>query len=146
MTITIEPDRVDRRDATHRRDDRRPSPHQHPRARGRRDRRRAASCARRASTTATPCSARPPARSLSPALLFGWIAPLSGVVGFIVVAFFAFVALYALLVSIDRRRARGAWTGDDGRARERRRHPVRAPCSFVVVFTLFRGWDGAGRT
>lgn len=32
-------------------------------------------------------------------LLFGWIAPLSGLVGFVVVAFLCFIGIYALLVS-----------------------------------------------
>lgn len=34
-------------------------------------------------------------------LLFGWFAPLSGALGWVVVAFFAFLGLYVLLVSLD---------------------------------------------
>jgi phosphate transport system permease protein len=73
------------------------------------------------------------------ALLFGWIAPLSGVVGFIVVAFLAFVAIYALLVST---------TGDGREVVDRVMTVVLASAGailfgaliFVVVFTLLRGF------
>ena len=73
------------------------------------------------------------------ALLFGWIAPLSGVVGFIIVAFFAFVVIYALLVSA---------TSDGREVVDRVMTVVLASAgvilfgalSFVVVFTLFRGF------
>lgn len=73
-------------------------------------------------------------------LLFGWIAPLTGVVGFIVVAFLAFIALYALLVSI---------TADGREVIDRVMTVVLASAGtilfgallFVVVFTLIRGWD-----
>ncbi|GAA1757805.1 phosphate ABC transporter permease PstA [Agromyces humatus] len=71
-------------------------------------------------------------------LLFGWIAPLSGVVGFVVVAFLAFVAIYALLVN----------TTSDGREMvDRVMTLVLASAGvvlfsallFVVTFTLLRG-------
>ncbi|HWI30763.1 MAG TPA: phosphate ABC transporter permease PstA [Microbacterium sp.] len=74
------------------------------------------------------------------ALLFGWIAPLSGVVGFVVVAFLAFVAFYALLIS----------TTADGREVADRVMTVVlisagvilfSALLFVVVFTIVRGWD-----
>ncbi|RXZ66935.1 phosphate ABC transporter permease PstA [Agromyces albus] len=72
-------------------------------------------------------------------LLFGWIAPLSGVVGFIVVAFLAFIAIYALLVST---------TGDGREVADRVMTVVLASTgvilfgalTFVVVFTLLRGF------
>ncbi|WP_022892664.1 phosphate ABC transporter permease PstA [Agromyces subbeticus] len=72
------------------------------------------------------------------ALLFGWIAPLSGVVGFFVVAFLAFVAIYALLVSS---------TGDGREVTDRVMTVMLASAGvilcgaliFVVVFTLLRG-------
>lgn len=72
-------------------------------------------------------------------LLFGWIAPLSGVVGFIVVAFLSFVAIYALLVST---------TGDGREVVDRVMTVVLASAGvilfgaliFVVVFTLLRGF------
>ena len=35
------------------------------------------------------------------ALLFGWFAPLSGAIGWVVVAFLAFLGLHVLLVSLD---------------------------------------------
>jgi len=35
------------------------------------------------------------------ALLFGWFAPLSGAIGWVVVAFLAFLGLYVLLISLD---------------------------------------------
>ncbi len=73
-------------------------------------------------------------------LLFGWIAPLSGIAGFIVVAFLAFVGVYSLLMSI----------AADGREVLDRVMTV-VLCSagvilfsallFVVVFTMVRGWD-----
>lgn len=73
------------------------------------------------------------------ALLFGWIAPLSGVVGFIVVAFLAFLLFYALLVSIS---------GDWREVVDRVMTVVLASAGvilfsallFVVMFTLVRGW------
>ncbi|WP_194409929.1 phosphate ABC transporter permease PstA [Microbacterium cremeum] len=73
------------------------------------------------------------------ALLFGWIAPLSGVVGFIAVAFLAFLVFYALLVSI---------TGDRREVVDRVMTVVLASAgvilfsalTFVVMFTLVRGW------
>ena len=73
------------------------------------------------------------------ALLFGWIAPLTGAVGFVVVAFLAFIAMYALLVS----------TTSDGReVTDRVMTVVLASAGvilfsallFVVIFTLIRGW------
>lgn len=73
-------------------------------------------------------------------LLFGWIAPLSGIAGFIVVAFLAFVAIYALLIS----------TSADGReVLDRVMTVVLASAGvilfaallFVVAFTMIRGWD-----
>ncbi len=73
------------------------------------------------------------------ALLFGWIAPLSGVIGFIAVAFLAFIALYALLVS----------TSAGGREVVDRVMTVVlisagvvliGILSFVVAFTIIRGW------
>ncbi|WP_167040807.1 phosphate ABC transporter permease PstA [Salinibacterium sp. ZJ454] len=72
-------------------------------------------------------------------LLFGWIAPLTGAVGFIAVAFLAFIAIYALLVS----------TTSDGReVTDRVMTVVLASAGvilfgallFVVVFTIIRGW------
>ncbi|MBW9121227.1 phosphate ABC transporter permease PstA [Microbacterium trichothecenolyticum] len=74
------------------------------------------------------------------ALLFGWIAPLSGAMGFIVVAFVAFLALYALLISMtaDRRevadRLMTVVLGSAGVI-------LFSALLFVVVFTMFRGWD-----
>ncbi|WP_205789326.1 phosphate ABC transporter permease PstA, partial [Microbacterium sp. CPCC 204701] len=73
------------------------------------------------------------------ALLFGWIAPLSGIVGFIAVAFLAFLVFYALLVSI---------TGDWREVVDRLMTVVLASAGvilfgallFVVMFTLVRGW------
>lgn len=73
------------------------------------------------------------------ALLFGWIAPLSGIVGFIAVAFLAFIAFYALLVSIS---------GDWREVVDRVMTVVLASAGvilfsallFVVMFTLVRGW------
>lgn len=73
------------------------------------------------------------------ALLFGWIAPLTGVVGFFVVAFLAFVAIYALLVST---------TGDGREVIDRVMTVMLASAGiilfgaliFVVVFTLLRGF------
>jgi phosphate transport system permease protein len=73
------------------------------------------------------------------ALLFGWIAPLSGVVGFVVVAFLAFIVFYALLVST---------TADRREVVDRVMTVVLASAGvilfsallFVVVFTLVRGW------
>lgn len=73
------------------------------------------------------------------ALLFGWIAPLSGIVGFIVVAFLAFIVFYALLVSIS---------GDWREVVDRVMTIVLASAGvilfsallFVVMFTLVRGW------
>ena len=98
MTLTtVEPSSVDDRDEPQSEAER---PHQHPGTRRRRDRSAPSACAPRASTTASTCSARPPAALAIATLLFGWIAPLSGVVGFIVVAFLAFVAIYALLVEL----------------------------------------------
>lgn len=74
------------------------------------------------------------------ALLFGWIAPLSGVIGFVVVAFLAFVAIYALLVSI---------TSDGREVLDRVMTVVLASSGvilisallFVVIFTMIRGWE-----
>lgn len=72
-------------------------------------------------------------------LLFGWIAPLSGVVGFVVVAFLVFIAIYALLIS----------TTSDGREVADRVMTVVlvsagvilfAALIFVVAFTMIRGW------
>ncbi len=74
------------------------------------------------------------------ALLFGWIAPLSGVAGFVAVAFLAFVSIYALLIS----------TAAEGREVVDRVMTVVlasagiilfAALLFVVVFTIIRGWD-----
>lgn len=73
------------------------------------------------------------------ALLFGWIAPLSGIVGFIVVAFLTFIVFYALLVSIS---------GDWREVVDRVMTVVLASAGvilfsallFVVMFTLVRGW------
>jgi phosphate transport system permease protein len=74
------------------------------------------------------------------ALLFGWIAPLSGVIGFVVVAFLAFVAIYALLTSI---------TADGREVLDRVMTVVLASAGvilisallFVVIFTMSRGWE-----
>jgi phosphate transport system permease protein len=72
-------------------------------------------------------------------LLFGWIAPLTGLVGFVAVAFLSFITLYALLVR----------TTSDGReVTDRVMTVVLASAGvtlfgallFVVVFTVFRGW------
>lgn len=73
-------------------------------------------------------------------LLFGWIAPLSGVVGFVVVAFLGFVAIYALLIGM---------AADGREVRDRVMTVVLASAGvilfsallFVVVFTMIRGWD-----
>ncbi|WP_344052625.1 phosphate ABC transporter permease PstA [Microbacterium lacus] len=73
-------------------------------------------------------------------LLFGWIAPLSGVIGFVVVAFLTFVALYALLVSI---------TSDLREVIDRVMTVVLISAGvilmsallFVVIFTMLRGWQ-----
>lgn len=73
-------------------------------------------------------------------LLFGWIAPLSGVVGFVVVAFLTFVAVYALLVSI---------TSDLREVIDRVMTVVLISAGvilmsallFVVIFTMLRGWQ-----
>ncbi|NLP84704.1 phosphate ABC transporter permease PstA [Microbacterium sp. CFH 90308] len=73
------------------------------------------------------------------ALLFGWIAPLSGVVGFVVVAFLAFIIFYALLIST---------TADRREVVDRVMTVVLASSGvilfsallFVVVFTMVRGW------
>ena len=73
-------------------------------------------------------------------LLFGWIAPLSGVVGFVVVAFLAFLALYGLLVGMRAQRREVA---------DRLMTVVLASAGvilfsallFVVLFTLTRGWQ-----
>jgi phosphate transport system permease protein len=73
------------------------------------------------------------------ALLFGWIAPLSGVVGFVVVAFLAFIVFYALLIST---------TADRREVVDRVMTVVLASAGvilfsallFVVVFTMVRGW------
>lgn len=73
------------------------------------------------------------------ALMFGWIAPLTGAVGFIAVAFLAFIALYALLVS----------TSAGGREVVDRVMSVVlisagviliGILSFVVAFAIVRGW------
>ncbi|WP_232466157.1 phosphate ABC transporter permease PstA [Diaminobutyricimonas sp. LJ205] len=73
-------------------------------------------------------------------LLFGWIAPLSGIVGFVVVAFLGFIGIYALLVS----------TTSDGReVTDRVMTVVLASAGmilfgsllFVVIFTLLRGQE-----
>ncbi|WP_166878448.1 phosphate ABC transporter permease PstA [Salinibacterium sp. ZJ450] len=73
-------------------------------------------------------------------LLFGWIAPLSGIVGFVAVAFLGFIALYALLVS----------TTSDGREVTDRIMTVVLSSAglilfgallFVVIFTLLRGQE-----
>lgn len=72
-------------------------------------------------------------------LLFGWIAPLTGAVGFVVVAFLSFIGIYALLVR----------TTSDGREVTDRVMTVVlasagailfAALLFVVAFTLVRGW------
>ncbi len=73
-------------------------------------------------------------------LFFGWIAPLSGVVGFVAVAFIAFLSLYGLLVGM---------TADRREVTDRVMTVVLASAGvilfsalvFVVVFTLTRGWD-----
>ena len=73
-------------------------------------------------------------------LLFGWIAPLSGAIGFFVVAFLSFLALYALLVSM---------TADRREVADRLMTVVLASAGvilfsallFVVIFTMLRGWD-----
>lgn len=74
------------------------------------------------------------------ALLFGWIAPLSGVVGFVVVAFLSFIAMYALLISM---------TADGREVADRVMTVILASAGvtlfaallFVVTFTMIRGWD-----
>lgn len=74
------------------------------------------------------------------ALLFGWIAPLSGVVGFVVVAFLSFIAIYAILISM---------AADGREVRDRVMTVVLASAGiilfcallFVVTFTMIRGWD-----
>lgn len=74
------------------------------------------------------------------ALLFGWIAPLSGVIGFVVVAFLVFIVIYALLISI---------TADGREVLDRVMTVVLASAGvilisallFVVVFTMLRGWE-----
>lgn len=72
-------------------------------------------------------------------LLFGWIAPLSGVIGFSVVAFLSFIVFYALLVSM---------TSDRREVVDRVMTVVLASAGvilfgallFVVIFTIIRGW------
>lgn len=72
------------------------------------------------------------------ALLFGWIAPLSGIVGFIVVAFLSFLVLYGVLIGM---------TSDRREIMDRIMTMVLASAGvilfsallFVVMFTLTRG-------
>jgi len=72
------------------------------------------------------------------ALLFGWFAPLSGVVGWVVVAFLLFLGLYALLVSLAAGREEvvdrltNVLFGSSGIL-------VFGTLVFVVVYTLARG-------
>ena len=71
-------------------------------------------------------------------LLFGWFAPLSGAIGWIVVAFLAFLGLYVLLVSLD---------ADSQEATDRLATVLFASAGvllfgalvFIVVYTLGRG-------
>ncbi|GAA2649995.1 phosphate ABC transporter permease PstA [Paractinoplanes durhamensis] len=73
------------------------------------------------------------------ALIFYWIAPFSGVLGFVVVSFVMFLALYAALVWLD---------GDGPAVRDRivgaAVHGIAAllimALVFVVVFTLLKGY------
>ncbi|MCC2594187.1 phosphate ABC transporter permease PstA [Tessaracoccus sp. OS52] len=72
------------------------------------------------------------------ALLFGWFAPLSGPIGWVVVAFGCFLALYVLLVSRDngamdvRDRLATVLFGSAGVV-------VFSALLFIVVYTLVRG-------
>lgn len=74
------------------------------------------------------------------ALLFGWIAPLSGIIGFVVVAYLAFLVLYALLIGTN---------ADRREVADRLMTVVLASAGvilfsallFVVIFTMIRGWD-----
>lgn len=71
-------------------------------------------------------------------LLFGWVAPLTGAVGFVVVAFLAFLLFYALLVGL---------TADRQEVADRLMTMLLVSSGlllfgsllFVVVFTLLRG-------
>ena len=71
-------------------------------------------------------------------LLFGWFAPLSGAIGWVVVTFVAFLAFYAVVVSLTGSREAvtdkliTALLYSAGLA-------LFAALSFVVVYTLFRG-------
>lgn len=74
-------------------------------------------------------------------LLFGWFAPLSGAIGWVVVTFLIFLVLYAVVVSLS---SNGAEVVTDklvtvllysaGLA-------LFAALIFVVVYTLVRGWE-----
>lgn len=72
------------------------------------------------------------------ALLFGWFAPLSGIIGWVVVAFVAFLGLYALLVSFDsdieqvKDRLASVLFGSSGLV-------LFGVLVFIVVYTLTRG-------
>lgn len=71
-------------------------------------------------------------------LLFGWFAPLSGLIGWVVVAFGAFLGLYVLLVGLD---------GDTEQVKDRLATTLFATAGvvlfgallFIVVYTLSRG-------
>ncbi|HEY3339304.1 MAG TPA: phosphate ABC transporter permease PstA [Propionicimonas sp.] len=71
-------------------------------------------------------------------LLFGWFAPLSGAIGWVTVAFLAFLGLYVLLVSLD---------ADSQEATDRLATALFASAGvllfgalvFIVVYTLGRG-------
>lgn len=71
-------------------------------------------------------------------LLFGWFAPLSGLIGWVVVAFGAFLGLYVLLVGLD---------GDTEQVKDRLATTLFTTAGvvlfgallFIVVYTLSRG-------
>lgn len=73
-------------------------------------------------------------------LLFGWIAPLTGIVGFLVVAYLGFIVLYAQLVRM---------AADGREVTDRVMTVVLASAGvllfsallFVVVFAMLRGWQ-----
>jgi phosphate transport system permease protein len=74
------------------------------------------------------------------ALIFYWLAPFSGLLGFVLVAFGLFLALYAAMVWLD---------GDGPAVRDRVVGAIvhgmagllLLALGFVVVFTLVRGWS-----
>ncbi|MHA7859961.1 phosphate ABC transporter permease PstA [Tessaracoccus sp. Y36] len=73
-------------------------------------------------------------------LLFGWFAPLSGYIGWVVVAFLCFLLLYSLLVSLDNNRldvADKVMTVLFGSAG----FLVFSSLLFIVGYTLLRGTD-----